>query len=616
MSFGNGKVLLKCQADCATEDILRAVDLTWADLEQKKQIVATYQFEDAKGLVKYEEVRFLPKDFRTRRPDPKNPRKWVWNLNGVTPLPYKLPSLLKGLADGSDVYITEGPKDVDSMKLAYGDTIVATTNHGGAGKWTAEHSAYFKDSLSRVVIVADRDIAGYKHAIAVQDSLLSVADMDSEIVLSKVGKDAADHVGDFGLNDFIDVTIDELTEMIRTEEITKKSASTGAISSGNSGISSGRGRLVLRKASDIVARLQKFLWTNRIPLGSLTLFAGRGGVGKSSFAIWLAVEAQHGRLPGDLEGEKVSVLYVSVEDHWETQMKPRLMAAGANMDSFYQLSIGYTEDEEGERTPSLPEDTHLIREAIEQTGAKLVILDPITSTITGDDHKRDVVRAVLDPLAKVAGDLDAVVIGIMHFNKGAGNASDKASGSHAYRDAARALLLFARDDDEDHIVMSQDKGNYAEYGDESLAYRLVDTVVEMPDGEIGHVARVVIVGDVSTSVSQIINRTLSDDTGAGEWLATFMRDNGGRVDSKDGLAAARAEGFTENQVTRARKRLRPRVGAHKTGMSGGWEWRSEEIGSPEEIPGKSEEIVFEHVDAFVNSSGDRSFIRRYEAEKK
>lgn len=338
-------------------------------------------------------------------------------------------------------------------------------------------------------------------------------------------------------------------------------------------------KAIVRFASDIKSHRQKFLWRDRIPLGTVSLFAGAGGVGKSTFAIWLAVEAQHGRLPGDLEGEEAVVLYVSVEDHWETQMKPRLTAAGAAMDRFGALTIQASVDSAtGERIPLLPEDTEAIRDAIVQTGAKIIILDPITSTISGDDHKREIVRAVLDPLAKVAGETGSVILGIMHFNKGAGMASNKVSGSHAYRDATRSLMLFAKDEDSGHVVMTQDKGNYADFGDMSIAYDLVDRVVELDDGDLAHVAKVHMIGETSTSVNEIINRVPVNDEVV-QWLMEYMAGSDGPVLAKVAEDDGKSAGYSVHQLTRARKRCRPQIESKKQGMTGPWMWSFAEEGA-------------------------------------
>jgi len=337
----------------------------------------------------------------------------------------------------------------------------------------------------------------------------------------------------------------------------------------------GETRHVVRKASEIQSHRQLFLWRDRMPMGTITLFAGSGGVGKSTFALWLLAELQHGRLPGDLEGTKATVLYVSVEDDWATVMKPRLKAAGAAMDRIYQLAVrSGTDESTGERYPLLPEDLFAIREAIEETQADLVIFDPITSTVTGDDHKRGDVRAVLDPLAQLAQETNTAIVGIMHFKKGAGDVSDKVSGSHAYRDTARALMLFAKDEQTGEVIMTQDKGNYADFGNLSLAYRLVDTVVGLDDGDTAHVAKVEIVGDTTTSVSQIVNRSSAPDEAA-DWLLDYMHDVGGTAPAADVEAAGLSAGFKKSKLTRARARAR--VQSRKTpSMDGGWEWFLEE----------------------------------------
>ncbi|PXA68531.1 AAA family ATPase [Cryobacterium arcticum] len=558
-----GKVLLDCKAGCDSADVIARLGLKWSDLAAPSTEEAVYKYADEDNNLKYEVVRRSGKKFQQRRPDPKLKGKWVYNMEGVEPLPYRLPELAEALNTGEEVLIVEGESDVEAARSAYDS--VATCNSGGAGKWTTAHSEHFRHTSSFITIIADRDPAGYRHALAVYQSLQSVG-VDAEqleIVHSAVGKDLRDHCSDHGLEDLVQIEPEDIPSLVgEAKKSTPKSAP--------------ESRVIVQAASKIRSRRQRFLWEDRLPVGTLTLFAGRGGVGKSTFAIWAAVEAQFGRLPGDFQDERSSVLYVSVEDDWETQMKPRLTAAGADMDAFYRLSIEYTEDAQtGERIPNFPEDIPLIAEAIKQTKARLVILDPITSTIQGDDHKVADVRAVLDPLARLASDTDTVILGIMHFNKGAGHVSDKLSGSHAYRDAARSVILFALDEDNDSVVLSQDKGNYARIEAGSLAYRLVDTVVELDDGENAHVAQVEMLGATSVSVSEIINRPTDVDEVV-RWLQTFMAENNGRVDAAEGLSVGLSEGFSKSQIGRARSRCRPKVNSNKGGMASGWEWVTEE----------------------------------------
>ena len=79
---------------------------------------------------------------------------------------YQLPRLLDAVKNGETVFIAEGEKDCNNL-AALG--LVATTSPMGAGKWRD----YYSNSLqgANVVILADNDDAGRKHAQQVAKSL-------------------------------------------------------------------------------------------------------------------------------------------------------------------------------------------------------------------------------------------------------------------------------------------------------------------------------------------------------------------------------------------------------------------------------------------------------------
>jgi hypothetical protein len=316
--------------------------------------------------------------------------------------------------------------------------------------------------------------------------------------------------------------------------------------------------LTLTPASLIKSAKQRFAWDPYLPLGTVTIFAGRGGEGKSSFALHLGAQMQTGSLPGDLAGEPRSVLIIGHEDDWSTVMVPRLVAAGADLGSVYKLAIRTVLDDVTHETiPAFPLDIDLIRQAIVDTNAGLIIVDPITSTIDGDLHKVADVRRALNPLMQLAQETRSAVVAVMHFNKGSGNVSDKLSGSHAFRDASRSVLLFATDEETGQRIVTLDKSSYSAAKGTSFAFNLVSVTVPTDDGYATDVARVDYLGETELNVSDIVNRsnddgTQSDRSEAELFILEVLLEQGGSAKAVDVQAAGREQRYTESQVNKAR----------------------------------------------------------------
>jgi 5S rRNA maturation endonuclease (ribonuclease M5) len=167
----DGRGLLHCQAGCRTEDVVAAIGLAMSDLcperpkDDRPQIICTYGYTDENGELLYEVVRYVPKDFRQRRPDGRG--GYEWNLRGVERVPYRLPEVLSAVAADRVVYVVEGEKDADRLDSL---GLVATCNAGGAGKWPAKWGQiYFTGA--KIVVLPDNDDAGRKHAEQVAQSL-------------------------------------------------------------------------------------------------------------------------------------------------------------------------------------------------------------------------------------------------------------------------------------------------------------------------------------------------------------------------------------------------------------------------------------------------------------
>jgi hypothetical protein len=126
-----------------------------------------YEYADPEGVIIYRVAvdRTNPhekKVFQQRACDDG----FINGMEGVDPLPYRLPELLKAVRERKRVFIVEGEKDVERL-FALG--LIATTNTGGAGKWRDEYAEYLEGA--DVVIIGDVDEAGQAHVRKTVDSL-------------------------------------------------------------------------------------------------------------------------------------------------------------------------------------------------------------------------------------------------------------------------------------------------------------------------------------------------------------------------------------------------------------------------------------------------------------
>jgi len=203
-----GRILLKCFAGCPVESIVVALGLKMADLfpppakqrhDHKPRIVATYDYTDESGNLLFQCVRFAPKDFRQRRRDPAKPDQWLWNLKNTRRALYRLPEVHAALAAGRTIFIAEGEKDCDALAKA---GFSATCNPMGAGKWLPEHTATLQGAAC-VVVIADKDDPGRRHAqavaVALHGTVKNVKLVELPDVNGKAVKDADDFFAGGGI---------------------------------------------------------------------------------------------------------------------------------------------------------------------------------------------------------------------------------------------------------------------------------------------------------------------------------------------------------------------------------------------------------------------------------
>lgn len=315
-------------------------------------------------------------------------------------------------------------------------------------------------------------------------------------------------------------------------------------------------RLVTKSLADVHVTRQRWLVQDQMPQGVITILAGVAGIAKSTILAWYVARLTNGEAEGDYLGEKVPVVMVASEDDLGAQLVPRMQAAGADLNIITAIEgVKVTEDGESWITsPNLSDDLIAIREAVVSTGSKLLIIDPIISLMKGDSHRLEDVRKNLDPLHQMANDLGISIVLVAHFTKGAGRAADKVSGSHAFRDIARSLLVLAVDEETDERILTVEKSNYSQTKP-SLAFEVESVTVPTSAGELASVGRARLLGDATITVQDLLDR---DTTVLGDRSAELIKYVG---EHPDGVKADDVADVLEIEVGQARTYLTRAVNA-------------------------------------------------------
>ena len=219
---------------------------------------------------------------------------------------------------------------------------------------------------------------------------------------------------------------------------------------------------------DVEAKEVEWLWYPYIPYGKLTIVQGDPGEGKTTMVLQLAALLSKGeKLPCDeKERTPVNVIYQTAEDGLADTVKPRLEAAGADCSRVMVI-------DECEAELSMTDER--IEQALKETGAKVLILDPIQAYLGADVdmHRANEIRPVMKRLGDMAEKYGCAILLIGHMNKASGSKSTyRGLGSIDFQATARSVLVVGRVKDDPTLrVMAHDKSSLAPEGT-SVAFRL------------------------------------------------------------------------------------------------------------------------------------------------
>lgn len=314
----DGRALVVCFAGCPLDNILSALSISKSDLfvqdKGQSEPDVIYTYHNADGGVAYQVIRKPNKQFVQRHPNGGG--KWVWNMEGVKRVPYHLPELLRS-DKAHTVCIVEGEKDADRLALA---KVTATTNSGGAGKWSVDLAQYFEGR--HVAIYPDNDEPGEAHALSVAHSLYDVAASVKIVRLPGLPRkgDVSDWL-DQGhtIKELAAYTVDAAVwDDVRTDP--------DPLSNQDSTYKQGD---VLRAWEADEPPPRRFAVAGLVPDGAVTLLYGDGGQGKSYIALALATVACLGQPFLGRFVEKRRALYIDAElEHTEFMRRAYKIARG------------------------------------------------------------------------------------------------------------------------------------------------------------------------------------------------------------------------------------------------------------------------------------------------
>jgi hypothetical protein len=314
--------------------------------------------------------------------------------------------------------------------------------------------------------------------------------------------------------------------------------------------------LRLRPLSEAEPRNVRWLVVGLIPLRTLTLVAGVGGLGKSMWLSGIAARLSRGELDGHPAGDTVIVSY---EDTAEEVLRPRVEAAGGDP---ARVHVIVPEHRDYVDPVALPRDIVAVEQLVLSVEAKLLVIDPIVAGIAVelDAHKDQHVRVVLARLAELAEEADCAVAMVGHLNKASStDAYIRVANSVAFWNAARSVVLVTEDNgnDDDLRLVAQRKANYAKvrpverWRVESI---VLEHLIDPVDGRPIETARMVFLefADDVDSADVLVRRGDSDDKTANavNFLMAMLAD-GGWHESARLKELAGAAGISERTLQRA-----------------------------------------------------------------
>jgi hypothetical protein len=245
----------------------------------------------------------------------------------------------------------------------------------------------------------------------------------------------------------------------------------GAVGATGTSVGPGPRRLAFQWFSDTPERKPLWLWQGYLLHGATAVVGGRQGTSKGLFTIDIAARLTRGEpMPdGSGGGTPTKVLIVTREDDPEMSLVPRLRLAGADMSQ-----IAWSRGDFTDQTPiaTMAAAAEHIANLVREHWFGCVIIDPLGAWVEDDANNGQQIRAVIDPMNRVAADTGCAVLFVAHLRKAqADDPMDAFAGSVQVTAACRTAILITPTMDGSERLVRVVKTNFRR-PETALLYRL------------------------------------------------------------------------------------------------------------------------------------------------
>lgn len=228
--------------------------------------------------------------------------------------------------------------------------------------------------------------------------------------------------------------------------------------------------------SAVKAKEVEWVVPNLIPKGEVSILGGDGGVGKGLYIAQLVSYVTAGKTSEFFSEPPTStgnVVIFSAEDQLDTVLKPRLEAAGANLNKVWAVEPGSYFEDTGEM-PYLDDPKTVNR--VVATRPSLVVFDPIQQFLSPKAglNSRMKMREAATLLRAAGREHGFAVLIVVHTNKSTNTSGRKRlSGSADLWDVARSVMVMGRTKNDGKVYVSHEKASNA-----TLAETVLFTIAE------------------------------------------------------------------------------------------------------------------------------------------